>query len=539
MLAAALLPSPVVAAGCPSLASAPRTPPSSAKYANGPNMSLGSKGELLYDYGSAYGNLGKWSDPYFTSSYALALYKEWLQSNCRDARLKESFLHQASLLAERVEKRGGAAVWPYPFENPHYHLPSGWISGITQSRVASVLYRASVLDADQDYAALADQAMLPYTLTLTQGGVASIQDGGTWFEEAPDSYGVAFNVLNGHITALAGIFDMYQMTGNARWKALFEDGLNAVKRDIGKFDGGFSSLYSVSAPYSARPVAARQDYNPLHVSQLLWLYDVTHEDIFRVWASRFQAYEVRKDNFSAERSINEKTHGPERANAYYGDSYWSTGVFPTWFRIKLEHPALLKSLAVDGHSQGGSPQVFSVTLFGSADGGREEPVRTFEFTNNTTRNLDIPVEIDRPVSSVLFNFQKPVSDDVLALDNIALVRMSPDYATVANDCNYLWDYAGDTSFYNVDLATDGDMSTAMKITCPGYLMVPIPQGSKRAKAIADIDDNIVVRVSKDAFEWSSKVDSKFGTDISIEREASFLLIEFESKQGRIWEIHFE
>ncbi|MFO7066751.1 D-glucuronyl C5-epimerase family protein, partial [Pseudomonas aeruginosa] len=116
-----------------------------------------------------------------------------------------------------------------------------------------------------EYKLIADEAMETYQREIKDGGVVTYEDGVTWIEEAPDHNGRSYKILNGHITGLTGIIDIYEITRNPEWKSLIDKAVAAVKRDISKFDDGFISLYSMDMPTDKRRMAERGGYNSLHV----------------------------------------------------------------------------------------------------------------------------------------------------------------------------------------------------------------------------------------------------------------------------------
>lgn len=252
----------------------------------GKKFSLDSEGILVFDYGDKYGNLGKFRNPFFISNFANFAYQDYLKSGKTDEVSKSRFLKQAEYLLKAAVLSNDTARWEYPFPQRRYGLAKGWISGIGQSRIAGVLRRAHALTGRQEFIEMADKGMNVYLKPLTEGGVVTEVGNTTWIEEAPNPAGHSFKVLNGHITGLTGVADYYKITGDEKWKALFDRGVEAVRRDIPSFDLMHSSVYSLgfeTEPYQPR----RKNYHRLHTRQLLWLADETGDQWFTEWASRF------------------------------------------------------------------------------------------------------------------------------------------------------------------------------------------------------------------------------------------------------------
>lgn len=521
----------VLAVPCPSIQPAHRTIYASAdSYAHSGRFSLDKDGILVHDYGSAYNGLGKWRNPFFISNYALALYRDWLNTQCVDDTLRDNFLKQARWFLKTAEMRGKMAVWVYPFENNHYDLKPGWISGIAQSRIASVLLRAHTITHEDQFKQMAEAAILPYEIPINQGGVITPEHNVIWIEEAADPNGFSYKILNGHITALAGLMDVFQITHDTKLKEVIDKSIAAVKRDISKFDAKFTSLYSLAAPQGGRKIAPLKGYNTLHVSQLLWLYDYTLDPLFLEWASRFQAYDVNADQMIAKRSIDPKDHGPYKAKALYGKDYWSDSNFPTYLKIIMPEPTWLSGVAIHGLTLDKSPHHFTVSALQNGT-----MVKLSEITDN--RNKRIDVNFDTPIftDTIQIDFFDTNGDKILALQAAMVIRRDPQYAPITNECNYRTTKANDGSMVsNITSAFDDDPTTDMTVYCPGWVIAPVVpkdaqitvvgKGTPEAKFTIDESDNFadwtelgkISVVNKPAPTKLSKrfVRVSFGKDVS-------------------------
>ena len=536
-LAAALLPlgMSMSLADCPSVGAAPRLPASSSSYEKVARHSIREDGVLVFDYGGEYNNLGKHPDPYFISVYALTLYRDWLNTKCQDDSLLEKFLIQTRFLNTAAEWRGDMAVWSHPFENSFYHLAPGWISGIGQARIASALYRAHAVTHDNQFKATADGAMLTYLRPSTDGGVVTLEDNVTWIEEAPDPKGRSYKILNGHLTALSGVLDVWQITKDDRWKTILDRGVDAVRRDIAKFDAGFSSAYSLDSPSDKRPIAARKDYNVLHVSQLLWLYELDGDPTFLYWASRFQAYEMNADKYSATTSIDPKGHGPDQVAALYYDRYWSSSSLPVSFTITMPSAQPVNRIAIDGHTTESSPSVFNTSLLLNG-----QLVWSRETKGNGEKNIDVNVNPPTLADEVRLDFLKTISDPVLAINAIAAVRDRPEFAAVSSECNYRPDSSYTPMRYNVDRAVDGRKDSKMRVYCAGFLVTPIPIGTYQVVVLSEPARGTTLRyrTSDDMLHWSDEDKIPTGLSWVNKRNSRFLMITHGDDIASIREVRF-
>ncbi|WP_424624430.1 D-glucuronyl C5-epimerase family protein [Achromobacter marplatensis] len=487
-----------IAGTCPSIGAAPRTIASSAEtYATTKGFSLREDGVVLYDYGKAFNGLGKWADPFFNSNYALGLYRDFLNTNCTDEKLKEQFLNIADWMIAEGKTRGDMLVWEYPFSDPNFQLAPGWISGIGQSRMASVLLRANAVTGKSEYKAAAEAAMRAYEHTITEGGVMVYEGDVAWLEEMADIKGNSFKVLNGHITGLAGILDYYAITKDEKWMAVVKRGVAAVKRDIPKFDAGFSSYYSLKMPSNARPIAPRVEYNALHVSQLIWMYENFGDPEFLTWAMRFHAYDMNDDRYSASSSIDPINHGPTSLRGLYGDHYWSASQFPADVSIKLSGIEKITGVAIDINIAQERPINFSVE---ARLGGK--PVSQKLVRENAAIHLDVLFDAPIDADEVLVSFKDTADKDILAIKSMMVLRESPRYSAVANDCNFRIRGMHDPAEYNLNDALNPGPHQ-MHTYCAGWIVLPRDKDMTMLYAAGGYGatGGFVVESSDDLVDW--------------------------------------
>lgn len=444
----------------------------------------------MYDYGDRYGGAGKFRNPYFITNYANALYRDYLLTDCADESLHKQFMIHAKYLLDSKVMRGALAEWPYPFPVEDYGIPGGWISGIGQARIAGVLERAFALTAERAYHEAAEAAMETYLATPIDGGVSTIDGDVIWVEEYADPTGTSYKVLNGHITALGGILDYHEITGEDKWKDVFVRGVAAVKRDIAKFDAGFLSLYSLFSPKGTK-YAPRKNYNSLHVEQLLWLYETTGDPDFLLAASRFQYYEVAPYVYSAKGAVDPVKHGPDGADGRYGSRYWSHADFPTWLQIdvpKMQYSAV----AVHGNGDKAVPRDFTVSA--ATDDGWTV-VHTV--TGNSAKHYLAEFEAIQTTAFRL-DIQNDNGNKNVAMQALLPIPAEPQYAAVPNACNYRIK----AGRYNYDLALDDDLDAAMRVFCAGWMVLPL-NGARTISVLARSAEveSMILSVSDDLVHW--------------------------------------
>lgn len=395
---------------------------SGADYAIKGRNSLDDNGILVFDYGKAYNGLGKWHNPFFISRYAHALYRDWYNSNCSDEDIKKSFLDQALFLFNsKKDVHGNMSYWTYPFENTHYGVAPGWISGIGQSQIAGVLYRAYGITGEDRFKLAALKAVEVYFHDVASGGVTTSSDRGLWIQEVPCPDGRAFNILNGHITGLLGVQDMANLTGDERLYRVFQQGLAAVRTHLPEFDAGFSSFYSLDVKKGAYPkLAPLGGYNNLHAWQLEKLYLITGEELFKQYSVLFKEYENIQYVRKAKGSIDPVSHGPDNAAGKFGVSYWSHGDFPTWYEVDLGRITLLDALFVSGYTDRSFPRAFSLSVFREGEWSK-----IYQTTDNREKDFLLSFKTPIGVSKVRVDIQK-TDDKIVALTAVMPIKSRDD-----------------------------------------------------------------------------------------------------------------
>lgn len=517
---------------CPSIGVAERTPYASGyQYATSGRLSLGEDGIPLFDYGPQYNNLGKWSNPYFNSNYANALYRDWLDTKCTDDKLKAQFLNVADWYVKKAEHKGDMALWTYPFYSNFFDLQPGWISGIGQARIAGVLYRAYAIKPDDSYKTSAEQAMNTYLHSIKEGGVVTVEDGVTWIEEAPDPGGRSYKILNGHITGLSAVADIFNITNDPRWKDLIYKGEKAVARDIAKFDGGFVSYYSLDWPNPTRRMAERGGYNSLHVEQLLWMYSYYKDPKYLKWASHFQSYEMNTDKYESSYSVNAKTNGPDRAKALGYGAAWTTNEFPTTFTITPSKPTRFSGVAFDALDHARRPIDFNVKAFKNGKKVAEKDIVAND-------KLWFDAEFKYPVVADSIEIEFTKGDRITALTSIMPIRKEIELTPLPNQCNYRRDSSKINVWYTYNNATDGDPETNMSVRCDGWIFMPMDKKKPylRARARGDEGANFTIRESSDMKTWKKVAVLPIESGKRVRINAKYAMVEFNRSTHEITDV---
>jgi hypothetical protein len=178
--------------------------------------------------------------------------------------------------------RGGGLAWEYYFTFDGGRPP--WVSSLAQGTGLQAIARSAK------------------KLGRTDELLPAIQEGLTLFEQPPPtgvrvetgngahyvqySFWPDLRVVNGFVQSLVGLFDVAQITGDARAARLFSDGDRAARAEVPEFDTGAWSFYSRDA------ITRESDlhYHMLLRDFLSSLCDRTDEPVYCTTESHFTSY---------------------------------------------------------------------------------------------------------------------------------------------------------------------------------------------------------------------------------------------------------
>lgn len=216
------------------------------------------------------------------TSYALGHWELWLVTG--QATHCDAFLHVADFLLAwgRASDSGSTLFLDYEDQGETV----GHTCAMNQGEAISVLCRAYQLTGSAKYLDCAIRAAIPFNNSYGPDGVTGRLDGSTWYLEGGKL------ILNGHIYALFGLWDLAQITGQPDHQALFEAGAASLAREIDQFDSGAWSWYWVESP---RYIASMM-YHNLHICQLEAMNELYPDERLRAAAERFRGYASRPLN---------------------------------------------------------------------------------------------------------------------------------------------------------------------------------------------------------------------------------------------------
>jgi heparosan-N-sulfate-glucuronate 5-epimerase len=183
--------------------------------------------------------------------------------------------------------------WRHEWSFPHsFHLEPGWLSGMAQGEVGSLLVRVHGETGDDRYAEAALRGLAPLAVPSAEGGVRVDLEGKPFFEEYPTS--PASMVLNGGIFAIWGVRDVAVGLGDAEAAQLFEAAVDALAAGIGRWDLGYWSRYDLY-PHQRVNVASNA-YHQLHIDQLAATNAIASRPALVDVEARFRRYHARRLN---------------------------------------------------------------------------------------------------------------------------------------------------------------------------------------------------------------------------------------------------
>ncbi len=290
--------------------------------------------------------------PVRISQIALDYYNHYFAS--RDESSRNYFLKLADWLLANFEHNGDYGGWYTndALAGSNYNLNSHWLSAMSQGFGLSVMLQAYSLTGDSKYLAVESGLLASFEANVAGGGVRSPWGNSYWYDEYPSS--PEKHVLNGFLFALGGLHHYYCGTGSVRAKVLFDQGVEAMREHLPTFDAGFNSYYSQSSNQTTQHGIASATggrYHALHVSQLMWLYRATGDQLFWNWAHQFyvQHMGVFKDSpetrkvhsIVASHTVEPDQHGVANltdGNWTYG-TYWSASQYPAELTVSFTRSA--------------------------------------------------------------------------------------------------------------------------------------------------------------------------------------------------------
>lgn len=206
--------------------------------------------------------------------YALRYYDTI--KNTEDKKAVECFLNCIKHLQDSLTQRGEYALYEFRFAQPYYPTVGvPWRSGLSSGKAIEAFTKAYAWSGEKNYLNLALQLMRGFYVPIQTGGFTYMADDGWWYEEYADTNLLTPRVINGHIYAMLGCYELWFATKNDSARIVFERGLQALKKNIHLYDVGNGWAY-----YDAFGKKSDKQYQRTMVNLMENLYNITHDDVF-------------------------------------------------------------------------------------------------------------------------------------------------------------------------------------------------------------------------------------------------------------------
>lgn len=182
----------------------------------------------------------------------------------------------ADWLESNLVSRRDFLVWEYPYQMS-FGTPPGWVSGHAQVVGLQLLARAGRM---RNF----DRLLRALEVPVDDGGIAEIIAPQTiWFEKFAHPDNRRPKVLNGHLFAVIGLFDIAGILNRSDISELAEKGMEAARKLMPRFDQGNWTSYDIHG----KP--ASEHYHGVVVKQLALLAD--RAGWVEEWHNKFKRYQ--------------------------------------------------------------------------------------------------------------------------------------------------------------------------------------------------------------------------------------------------------
>ncbi len=226
--------------------------------------------------------------PHNVNGEARSCFYKYMSLKNKDPKMAKEYLYRGLFLTdylisqseeESVNLNGTNItyiIWRYNFDFPVYNLSKGWAGSLCQAGCMKTLYLAYATTGDKRYLNLSKKALNAFKVPVEKGGLLKIRYKNNisyyWYPEyASDNPPY---VLNGFITSVMWIGEYSKNTNNSDGIYLYNEGIKSLKAFIPDYD------YNHWSYYDAKGHLCNTHYQHLQRLQMLWLYNLTGDDLF-------------------------------------------------------------------------------------------------------------------------------------------------------------------------------------------------------------------------------------------------------------------
>lgn len=211
--------------------------------------------------GRLYGEVYK---PAYIAWWGLVNLGYYLRT--KEGTRRDAFLRQVQWLENHaVIGVDGAAVWPNPYDylEGNTLMVAPWISAYDQGMAISAVVRGYRLTRRPQLLRLLQSAHRIFEINTSDGGVRNPVNGGAIYAEIPGT--PVPGILDGFLTSLLGLYDLFVETGNPRVEKLFRDGVEGLKSNLPTWDYRQKWSWYASRAYLSPPAYHILNLKLLHV----------------------------------------------------------------------------------------------------------------------------------------------------------------------------------------------------------------------------------------------------------------------------------
>lgn len=174
---------------------------------------------------------------------------------------------------------GEYLIWEYPFPWPPYDLERGWRGSLCQAGIMKALMLAYRYTGEERYRLASEKVLRAFSVPVEEGGLLMLREGYCWYPEY-----VSENppyVLNGFITTLIWLREYADYFNSSEAEKRYSCGVEALRRFLPEYDADGWSYYD------AQGKLASEHYHRMHVWQLGVMYNLTGDELFLEYRSRW------------------------------------------------------------------------------------------------------------------------------------------------------------------------------------------------------------------------------------------------------------
>jgi len=176
----------------------------------------------------------------------------------------------------------GSVIWPNRFNclEGGLVLRAPWVSAHDHGLAISALVRGYRLTGSQPLLELLHRAVGAFEKSTAEGGLRVPCEKGALYAELPGALGPG--ILDGFMTSLLGLFDLFVQTAHSRVLKLFSEGIEGLKYTLPQWD--YRGRWSW---YGSRAYLSPPSYHHIHRLQLQVLARLAQEPSLAAYADRW------------------------------------------------------------------------------------------------------------------------------------------------------------------------------------------------------------------------------------------------------------